>query len=138
MKNQIIRGLQRLYLLRLTGAPSSAEELQGCALAWVDALEPLLNWTDVGDERIAQAFRLLACRVPRDGQPVYWPVPGELLTALRSARAPAGEGTPSRQVVRSVNDSSRAIGMRCMAEILARLPYLAKTPDEDDKPPTRH
>jgi hypothetical protein len=85
----VAAGLQRLVLLRLDGAPA-ADAIEGCALAWADALAARALWIEERDEhRLREAFRQLAAHATR------WPAPAHLLEHLPPARAPQALPRPA-------------------------------------------
>lgn len=78
----MLTGFQKLKLLNLANSPS-AEQLQGCSLAWCEALIEARPWEMERDRPVIRdAFVALLYREPRDGHPVYWPAPGDLLVAI--------------------------------------------------------
>lgn len=120
LTTEILAGLQRLSLLRLANSPPTADALEGCARAWLDALAPAKPWADSDRIRVRDAFRSLAQRQPREGQPVYWPAPGDLLALL--APKPAAH-QPFPPALRHDTSGSEA-GQRALAELVANLPWL--------------
>lgn len=120
LTTEILEGLQRLSMLRLANSPPTADALEGCARAWLDALTPAKPWADSDRGKIRDAFRILAQRQPREGSPVYWPAPGDLL-ALLNARPAAHQ--PFAPALRHDTSGSEA-GQRALEELVASLPWL--------------
>jgi hypothetical protein len=84
----VAAGLQRLVLLRLDGAPA-ADAIQGCALAWADALAVRGGWIEARDApRLAEAFRRLAAHTLR------WPAPAMLFDHMPQPQPPAALPEP--------------------------------------------
>ena len=82
---EILAGMQRLALLRLANAPTTAEAMTGCAMAWMEVLEAQRGWHLGERENIREAFRTLMARTPHDGRPVFWPAPGDLIALMTPA-----------------------------------------------------
>lgn len=119
---EILAGLQRLSLLRLANCPPTAEALEGCARAWLDALIPARAWSVDERDRIRDAFRALSQRQPREGAPVFWPAPGDLLAQF--AVKPAAH-RPFPPALRHDTRGSEA-GQRALAELVGQLPWLKR------------
>ena len=73
--NAVIDGIQRLYALRLEGAPP-ADSLQATATVWLDTLGYKRSWGEDDAVRVARAFAGLcaACR--------RWPAPAQFFDHL--------------------------------------------------------
>jgi hypothetical protein len=85
----VAAGLQRLVLLRLDGAPA-ADAIEGCALAWADALAARAGWIEARDApRLNEAFRRLAAHAVR------WPAPAMLFDHLPQPRPPEALAAPA-------------------------------------------
>lgn len=76
LRNEVIEGVQKLFALRLPGAPA-ADVVGMTATVWIEALAAhAIRWDERQDApRIQRAFQLLL-RADR------WPVPRDLITAM--------------------------------------------------------
>lgn len=84
-----VSGLQRLYALRLDGAPA-ADVLAGTAAVWIEIVtERAQRWPDgQGRARLEAAFRVLSGAARR------WPAPAELWDHLPPVQQPPALPAP--------------------------------------------
>lgn len=85
---EILTGLQKLSMLRLANGPQGEQDLEGCALAWMESLEIERGWHIGERDAIREAFRQLMARKPSEGRPVFWPAPGDLVAAMGGGDEP--------------------------------------------------
>lgn len=85
---EILTGLQKLSMLRLANGPQGEQDLEGCALAWLESLETQRGWHIGERDAIREAFRRLMARKPAEGRPVFWPAPGDLIAEMGGANSP--------------------------------------------------
>jgi hypothetical protein len=85
--NAIIDGVQRLYVLRLDGAPAD-DTLPLTTQVWLDAIGYRRQWADDDLPRLQQAFVALTATAKR------WPQPATLLEMLPPRPAPLALTAP--------------------------------------------
>ena len=102
--NAIIDGVQRLYVLRLDGAPAD-DTLPLTTQVWLHAIAWRRQWADDDLLRLQQAFVALTATAKR------WPQPATLLEMLPPRPAPLALPTPPKSDAQRAEDASWLEGM---------------------------
>lgn len=110
LRNEIITGVQKLFSLRLPGAPA-ADAVGMTAAVWIEALAAhRINWDAHQDApRIQRAFQILL-RADR------WPVPKDLIAALPPRPEPLRLPEPP---LTAAELETRRARIRALREMLA-------------------
>nr|DAS24834.1 MAG TPA: hypothetical protein [Caudoviricetes sp.] len=97
--NAVIDGVQRLYVLRLDGAPAD-DTLPLTTQVWLDAIAWRRQWADDDLPRLQQAFVALTATAKR------WPQPATLLEMLPPRPTPLALPTPRKSDAQRAEDAS--------------------------------
>mgnify|MGYP000859830301 FL=1 len=97
--NAVIDGVQRLYVLRLDGAPAD-DTLPLTTQVWLDAIGYRRQWADDDLPRLQQAFVALTATARR------WPQPATLLELLPPRPAPLALPAPKKTAAERAADAS--------------------------------
>lgn len=89
IREPIVRGLKKLYLLRLPGTPG-ADKIAEVGAVWIEVIANHHRWDDADRGRIDKAFARLIAAADR------WPSPRALLDRLPPAMTPITPITPRK------------------------------------------
>lgn len=106
--NAVIDGVQRLYVLRLDGAPAD-DTLPLTTQVWLDAIAYRRQWADDDLPRLQQAFVALTATARR------WPQPATLLELLPPRPAPLALAAPE------ITEETRLENVRFLRGLLDKL-----------------
>ncbi len=115
LRSEIGSGLQRLFVLRLSGGPYTVDELVPLAEVWFEAIaEHGIGWTEEFDRvRIAKAFRQLIKASDR------WPAPKAFFDNL-PLRDPVQTSQIGREKLTAAELKQREAGKERLREIINR------------------
>ena len=102
--NAVIDGVQRLYVLRLDGAPAD-DTLPLTTQVWLDALAWRRQWAEDDLPRLQQAFVALTATARR------WPQPATLLELLPPRPAPLALPAPQKTAAERAADANWLEGL---------------------------
>lgn len=119
--NAVIDGVQRLYVLRLDGAPAD-DTLPLTTQVWLDAIGYQRQWADDDQPRLQQAFVALTATAKR------WPQPATLLELLPPRPAPLALAAP---VATAAERAENANFLRQMLDTLTAKMHITKDKKHD-------